>query len=104
MGLASRTQLHIPLVQAVLRFPRYFLGLFRNALLPPAQAIPDARWPAIAPCCFANDSSQVRVAGFGDTAASDSLTAGVFARHRATITHQFPSTAKPRHLAQLGRN
>jgi len=28
LGLAGRTQPHIPLVQAVLRFPRNFLGLF----------------------------------------------------------------------------
>jgi hypothetical protein len=28
LGLAGRTHPHIPLVQAVLRFPRNFLGLF----------------------------------------------------------------------------
>jgi len=97
LGLAGRAQLHIPLVQAVLRFPRDFLGLFRNALLPPAQAIPDARWPTIAPCCFADDPSQVRVPSFSDASAPDALATGVFAWHRAAITHQLSSTAKTRY-------
>src|SRR5438270_12417296 len=64
LGLAGRTQLHIALVQAVLSFPCNLLGLFGNGLLSSAQAIPNTRWTTIAPCCFANDSSQVRVAGF----------------------------------------
>src|SRR6202051_905588 len=104
LGLAGRTQLHIALVQAVLSLPCNLLDLFRNALLPSAQSIPDTWWTAIAPCCFANDSSQVCVAGFSDASASDSLAAGVFAGHRAAIPHQLPSTAEAGYLAQLGRN
>jgi|SRR5271156_2380783 len=104
LGLAGRTQLHIALVQAVLSFPCNLLGLFRNALLSSAQSIPDAWWTTVAPCCFANDSSQVRVAGLSDTAASDSLATGVFAGHSNAITHQLPSTAKAGYLTQLRRN
>jgi hypothetical protein len=63
LGLAGRTQLHIALVQAVLSLPSNLLDLFRNALLSSAQSIPDTWWTTVAPCCFANDSSQVRVAG-----------------------------------------
>ncbi len=104
LWLSGRTQLHIPLMQAVLRFPRNFLGLFRNALLSSAQPIPDTWWTAIAPCCFANDSSQVCVASLSDASASDSLATGVFAWHRAAIPHQLPSTAEAGYLAQLGGN
>ena len=41
LGLTGRTQLHIALVQAVLSLPSNLLDLFRNALLPSAQSIPD---------------------------------------------------------------
>ena len=58
----------------------------------------------VAPCGFTDDSSQVRVAGFRDASASDSLATGVFAGHGTAITHQLPSTFKAEHLAQLGRN
>src|SRR5215469_6398438 len=88
----------------MLCLPRDFLRLFRDALLSSAQSIPDTRPTTIAPCGFANDSSQVRVAGFSDAPAFDSLATGVFARHRAAITHQCPSTAKAGYLAQLGCN
>jgi hypothetical protein len=45
----------------------------------------------IAPCRFDDDSSQVRVARFGDAPAPGSLATGVFAGHSAAITHQSPS-------------
>ncbi len=92
--LAGRAQLHISLMQPVLCLPCNLLGLFRNALLSSAQSIPDTWWTAIAPCCFDNDSSQVRVAGFSDASASGSLATGVFAGHSTAITHQLPSTAR----------
>src|SRR5271163_3942905 len=101
--LAGSAQFHIALVQAVLRFPRNLFDLFRNALLSSAQSIPDSWWTTIAPCCFDNDSSQVRVAGFRDASTPDPLTTGVLAGHSAAITHQLPSTVKAGYLAQLGR-
>ncbi len=69
--LAGCAQFHITLVQAVLRFPRNLFRFFRDALLSSAQSIPDSWWMMIAPGCFDNDSSQVRVAGFRDASTPD---------------------------------
>ena len=102
-SLPARAQLHIALVQPMLRLPCNLFRLLGDAPLSPAQSIPDAGWTTIAPGCFDNDSSQVRVVGFGDASASGSLAAGVFAGHSAAITHQLASTAKAGYLAKLGR-
>jgi hypothetical protein len=102
--LAGCAQFHIPLMQPVLRLPRNLLHLFRDALLSSAEPVPDTWRTTIAPCCFDNDSSQVRVAGFSDAPASGSLATGVFAGHSTAITHQLPSTAKAGYLARLGCN
>src|SRR5271163_901195 len=102
--LAGSAQFHIALVQAVLRFPRNLFDLFRNALLSSAQSIPDSWRTTIAPGCFDNDSSQVRVAGFRDASTPDPLATGVLAGHSTAITHQLPSTVKAGYLAQLGCN
>jgi hypothetical protein len=58
----------------------------------------------IAPCSFDDDSSQVRVAAFGDAPASRSLATGVPAGHRTAVNHQLSSAVKAGHLAQLGRD
>ena len=55
----------------------------------------------IAPRCFDDDSSPVRVASFGDASASGSLAAGVFAGHSAAIAHQLPRAVKARDLPQF---
>ena len=77
LSLPAAASSHIALVQAVLSLPCNLFGLFRNALLSSAQSIPDTWWTMIAPCCFDNDSSQVRVAGFSDAPASIPLATGV---------------------------
>ena len=100
--LAGCAQFQIALVQPVSRFPRNLFDFLRNTLLPSAQSVPDTWWTTIAPRCFDDDSSLVRVAGFGDAPASHSLPTGVFAGYSTAITHQLPSTRKAGHLAQLG--
>ena len=67
--LAGRAQLHISLVQPVLRLPRNLLVLFRDALLSSSQSVPNTGWATIAPCGFDNDASQVCVAGLRDASA-----------------------------------
>jgi hypothetical protein len=88
----------------VLRLPRNLFRLFGDALLASAQSVPDTGWATIAPCGFNDDSSQVRVSGFSDASASRSLATGIFAGHSTAITHQLPSTAKARYLAQFSSN
>lgn len=48
----------------------------------------------IALCRFDDDSSQVRVARFGDASAPGPLAAGMFAGRGAAVTHQLPSTVE----------
>jgi len=100
----GRAQLHISLMQPVLRFPCNLLGLFRNALLPSAQTVPNTWRTTIAPCSFDNDSSQVRVAGLRDGSAPGSLTTGILAWYNAAVTHQLASALEAGYLAQLARN
>jgi len=102
--LACCSQSHVSLVQPVLCLPRNLFSLFRNTLLSFAQSVPDTWWTVIAPCRFDDDSSQMRVAGFGDASAPGSLAAGILAGHGAAVTHQLPSTVEAGHLAQLGRD
>jgi len=58
------------------------------------RSVPDAGWTTIAPCSFHDDSSQVRVAGFGDASTPGSLTTGILAGYSTAITHQLPSARK----------
>src|SRR5260370_23906287 len=102
--LACCSQSHVTLVQPVLCLPRNLFSLFRNPLLSFAQSVPDTWWTMIAPCRFDDDSSQVRVARFGDASAPGPLAAGILAGHGAAVTHQLPSTVEAGHLAQLGRD
>ena len=102
--LAGCTQFSIALVQPMLCLPRNFLHLFGNALLSSAQSVPDTGWTTIAPCSFDDDSSQMRVAGFGDASAPGSLTTGILTGYSAAITHQLPGTLKAGYLAQFGCN
>src|SRR5271170_139795 len=78
--LACHGQLHVTLVQAVLRFPCNLGDLHRNPLLSLAQLGPRAGQMSIGPGRFDNDSSEVRVAGLGNAASSNALATGVFAR------------------------
>jgi hypothetical protein len=102
--LAGCCQAHVTLVEPVLRLPCNLFSLFGNTLLSFAQAVPDAWWTMIAPGSFDDDSSQMRVARFGDAPAPGPLATGVFAGHGTAVTHQLPSTVKAGHLAQLGRD
>ena len=102
--LAGRAQLHISLMQPVLRLPCNLLGLFRDALLSSAQTVPDTWRTSIAPCGFDNDASQVSVAGLRDASTPGSLTTGILAWYNAAVTHQLPSTVEAGYLAQLGRD
>src|SRR3979490_1355218 len=54
----------------------------------------------IAPCRFDDDSSQMRVARFGDAPAPGPLSAGILAGHSTAVSHQLPSTVEAGHLAQ----
>ena len=58
----------------------------------------------IAPRRFDDDSSQMRVARFGDAPAPGPLAAGILAGHSTAVSHQLPSTVEAGHLAQLGRD
>src|SRR6202789_2834607 len=102
--LAGRAQLHISLMQPVLRLPCNLLGFFRDALLSSSQTVPDTWRTTIAPCGFDNDASQVRVAGLRDASAPGSLTTGILAWYNAAVTHQLPGTVEAGYLAQLARN
>src|SRR5215469_14065487 len=88
--LAGCVQFPIALVQPMLCLPCNLFRFFGNALLSPAQSVPDTWWTTIAPCSFDDDPSQVRVAGFGDAPAPRSLATGLFAGHSTAITHQLP--------------
>ena len=88
--LACHSQLHVALVQAILRFPGNFNDLRRNPLLSFTQLFPDTRQVPIAPGRFHHDASEVRVAGLGDAASSNAVATGVFARKYSAITHQLP--------------
>ena len=48
----------------------------------------------IAPCRFDDDSSQMRVARFGDAPAPGPLAAGILAGHSTAVSHQLPSTVE----------
>src|ERR1019366_7983787 len=91
-------------MQAVLCLPRNLFSLFRRTLLSFSQSSPDGRRTMITPCCFDDDSSQVRVARLRDAASSSPLATGVLAWHSAAITHQLSSTRKARDLAYLSRD
>src|ERR1700751_1706852 len=101
---ARCAQFPIALVQPMLRLPRNLFGLFRDAFLSSAQSVPDTWRTTIAPCCFDNDSSQVRVAGFSDASTPGSLPAGILAGNSTAITHQLPGAFETGYLAQLGRD
>src|ERR1035438_10866679 len=94
LSLHDALPIYVALMQSVLRLPGDFLDLLRHPLLPFAQLRPQARPQPIAPGRFDGDSSQMRVAGFGDAAASGSLAGGLLAGHCTAVTHQLPSALK----------
>ena len=61
--LACHGQLHVALVQAILRLPCDFDDLRRNSLMSFTQLFSDAGQVSIAPGRFHHDASEVRVAG-----------------------------------------
>jgi hypothetical protein len=89
----------VSLVQSVLCLPRNLCSFLRRTLLSFSQSSPDGRRAMITPCCFDDDTSQVRVARLRDAASSSPLATGVLAWHSAAITHQLSSTRKAGNLA-----
>ena len=88
--LACHAQLHVALMQAILRLPCDLDDCWRNTFVSLAQLFPDARQVSIAPGRFHHDASEVRVTGLGDAAFSNALAAGIFARKYSALAHQLP--------------
>src|SRR6516165_3064927 len=88
--LACHAQLHVALMQAILRLPCNFGDGWRNSLVSLAQLFPDPRQVSVAPGRFHHDASKVSVATLGDAALPLALAAGVFAGKYPAIAHQLP--------------
>jgi hypothetical protein len=83
---SCRRKSNVALVQSVLRFPGNLLDLFWNPLLSLAQRRTDARPKPVAPGRFNRNSSEMRVAGFGDATAPGSPATGVLTGPGAAVT------------------
>ena len=88
--LACHAQLHVALMQAILRLPCDLDDCWGNTFVSLAQLFPDARQVSITPPRFHHDASEVRITGLGDAASSNAVAAGIFAGKYAAITHQLP--------------
>ena len=99
-----RRQGAIARVQPVLRLPGDRFHLFTDGLLTLEERPPPGRPVSVRPGRFNHDAPQVRIAGLGNAAAADPVTAGVLAGHRAAVAHQLPGPAKARDLAEFGHD
>ena len=88
--LACHAQLHVALMQAILRLPCDLDDCWGNTFVSLAPLFPDARQVSITPGRFHHDASEVRITGLGDAASSNAVAAGIFAGKYAAITHQLP--------------
>ena len=99
-----RRQRAIARVQPVLRLPGDRFYLLTDGLLALEERPPPGRPVSVRPGRLNHDAPQVGIAGLGDPAAADPVTAGVLAGHRAAVAHQLPGPAKARDLAQFGHD
>src|SRR4051812_48735754 len=86
--LAGRRELFIACTQTPLRLPGDVLDFLLQALLSFQQKAAHPRFVLVGPGCFDHHSSQMSVAGLGDSASLDAVAARVFTRNQPAVAHQ----------------
>src|SRR5207244_4849331 len=89
-------------MQAVLSLPCDVFHLGADRRLALAQRGTDGRAMAVRPSGFDDDTTQMRIARFGDTAASGPRATRILARYGAAVSHQLSWLRKSGELAHLG--
>jgi hypothetical protein len=87
--------------QTELGLPRDVTHDLRQRFLAIRMLTPNARDPLIRPRGFRKEASHMRIARFGDAAASDARPTGMFRRHEAQIRHEFARMTEPREVTEF---
>ncbi len=101
---AARREFLITGTQTPLRFPGNVFGFLVKAFLALEQKSAHPWFVLIGPSRFHHHSSQMRIAGFGNTASLDAIAAGIFTRHQSAVTHQLAGTLEPAQRARFGHD
>src|SRR5579862_287495 len=96
------SQFFVASAETPLSFPGDGLGFFVQPLLPLGQPTSDPGFMLVGPSGFQDDSSEMRIAGFGNVSSLDAVAAGVLARDQTAIAHQLPWIRKAGQTPNFG--